>query len=211
MRHATNKAVERPYAALALDVETFEAVEEQRMAGGLRFWECDEVAVIVGRSGIVRAEVYEDRCWRDNVPIVRRASGGGSVVVGPGCLNYSLVLSLDRRPELRNVPSSYAIILGHIAAALALPGLEVRGLADLTLNDRKVSGSAQRRGRRTLLHHGTFLCDFDLRLMERYLRTPPRAPAYRRGRAHVDFVVNLPLPTQTVRQRLAGAWPTFSL
>lgn len=194
------------HAALALEAERFEAVEQQRMGESLRLWECPEVTVIVGRSGGVHAEVAEERCAGDRVPILRRTSGGGAVVVGPGCLNYSLVVSLDRRPELRNVPRSYQIILRRIARAIGLPGVAVRGLSDLAWNDRKVSGSAQRRGRHALLHHGTFLCGFDLGLIERYLKTPPRQPPYRRGRAHGEFVANLPLSAKTIRTCLVRAW-----
>jgi lipoate-protein ligase A len=58
-----------------------------------------------------------------------------------------------------------------------------------------------------LLHHGTFLCDFDLGLMERYLKKPAREPAYRRGRSHGEFVANLPLSAETIRARLSRAWP----
>jgi lipoate---protein ligase len=208
---ADGLAVPDPRAALALDDGLFEDVEEGRAGEALRFWESRQVAVIVGRSGVVRAEVNEAGCSRDRVPVIRRTSGGSAVIVGPGCLSCSLVLSLDERPELRNVPLSYEIILTRIAAGLGLAGVTVRGPGDLTLNDRKVSGSAQRRGRRALLHHGTFLCNFDLRLMERYLRMPPRSPAYRRGRSHGDFVANLPLSAAAVRARLIsclGSLPT---
>ncbi len=206
MWEGADVAVADPSAALALDADLFDAVEDERGGEALRFWECPHVAVILGRSSVVRAEVDEERCTRDHIPTLRRVSGGGAVVVGPGCLNYSLVLSLDERPELRNVPQSYEIILNRIATGLGLAGMNVRGLGDLTLHDRKVSGCAQRRGRRALLHHGTFLCDFDLHVMERYLRMPPRAPAYRRGRSHINFVANLPLSAGTVRARLLSSW-----
>ena len=207
MLQAITEPTGGPHEDLALDELLFEAVEDERIAESLRLWECHQVTVIMGRFGVVRSEVYEESCLRDHVPLVRRTSGGGSVVVGRGCLNYSLVLSLDRRPELQNVTRSYGIILGRIASALDLPGLEVRGLGDLALNERKVSGSAQRRGRHALLHHGTMLYDFDLRLMECYLKKPARQPVYRRGRAHAEFAANLPLSGETIRARLARAWP----
>jgi len=197
-------------AALAVDADLFNAVEEQRAADCLRLWESQTVAVIVGQSGVVDRDVHVDRCLRDRVPIVRRISGGGAVLVGPGCLNYSMVLSLERRPELKDVLFSYAFILGHLAAALDLPELTVQGASDLTWNSRKVSGNAQRRGLRALLHHGTLLCDFDVPLMDEYLKVPLRSPSYRRGRGHTDFVANLPFSVETVRARLLqGLWPAL--
>jgi len=73
------------------------------------------------------------------------------------------------------------------------------------LNGRKVSGSAQRRGRRALLHHGTLLYDFDPALAVRYLKEPSRQPAYRARRSHGEFLGNLPLTGEEVRARLVAA------
>ena len=212
--HSTRQAsvVDEPACAdLALEADLFNAAETCGAPDHLRLWESKTVVVIMGRSGDINRDVHLDRCVRDGVPIARRISGGGAIVVGPGCLNYSLIVSLERRPELRSVRFSYEVILGQLATALDLPALTMEGDADLAWNGRKVSGNAQRRGLRALLHHGTLLCDFDVRLMDRYLKAPPRMPAYRRGRVHLDFVTNLSLPVQTVRARLHGLWPTLQI
>ena len=63
-----------------------------------------------------------------------------------------------------------------VTAALNVTDLTVAGGTDLALNGRKVSGNAQRRGRRALIHHGTLLYAFDASLAARYLRDP-RSPA----------------------------------
>ncbi len=34
------------------------------------------------------------------IPVLRRASGGAAIVIGPGCLMYALVLSYELRPSL---------------------------------------------------------------------------------------------------------------
>ena len=59
--------------------------------------------------------------------------------------------------------------------------------------DRKVSGNAVRVRRGGVLYHGTLLDDFDLDLVGRVLRHPPREPAYRGGRGHDSFLANLGL------------------
>ena len=91
--------------------------------------------------------------------VLRRFSGGGAVVLGPGCLNYAVALSLVSRPELADVAASFECSWA-IVAALGSRGCRLPG-TDLALDGRKVSGNAQRRGRRALLHHGTLLYDFD--------------------------------------------------
>src|SRR5258708_4786199 len=66
----------------------------------LRFWEWPSFAVVVGAGGKLAEEVHVEQCAADRVPVARRSSGGGSVLVGPGCLLFSLVLPMDADPAL---------------------------------------------------------------------------------------------------------------
>lgn len=193
-------------ASVALDAALFQALDAGGTTETLRIWEADEPAVIAGSFGAIDREVHEEACLADGVPVIRRSSGGGAVVVGRGCLNYTLVLSLEDRPALRDVPRSYAAILGRLAEAIGLPRLAVAGVSDLALGNRKVGGSAQRRGRRALLHHGTVLYGFDVSLMERYLREPRRQPPYRAGRRHAAFVTNVPMGPAALKAALVGGF-----
>ena len=84
--------------------------------------------------------------------------------------------------------------------------VEVRGHTDLTLGDLKFSGNAQRRKRRRLLFHGTFLLDFDLGYLEKTLQIPSKQPAYRANRGHSAFVTNLGVPAERVKKALAAVW-----
>jgi len=172
--------------------------------GTLRVWESPVPAVVLGRSGSIARDVNEAACAADGVEILRRTSGGGAVLLGPGCVNYSLLLSLEIHPELRDVRASYRLILGWLIQALRVPGLEIRGLSDLAIGGRKVSGNAQHRGSGTLLHHGTLLCGLDAQLIERYLKEPARQPDYRQGRSHREFLGALPLTADIIRQRLTS-------
>lgn len=187
---------------VAAETALFEALEIGEGGERVRVWESRRPAVVVGRFGRIDREVDEPACRADKVPVVRRISGGGAVLVGPGCLNYALVLSFEARPELRNVARSYDLILGWVVEALGVPGLRRAGASDLVLGDRKIGGSAQRRGRRALLHHGTVLYAFDVAAMERYLKPPPRQPAYRANRPHADFVTNAPIEPYLVTDAL---------
>jgi lipoate-protein ligase A len=135
---------------------------------------------------------------------VRRSSGGGTVLLGAGCLLYSLILSYERTPLLRTVNSSNRYILNRIGQALsdAHPGIEFAGTSDLAIGGRKFSGNAQQRKQRHLLHHGTLLYDFDLALVGRYVRLPKRQPSYRHGRNHVDFLLNLSVSVSDLKAAL---------
>ena len=124
-------------------------------------------------------------------------------MLGRGCLNYSLILSLGHRAAWHDVNRSFVEILGRIAAVL---NLDFRPPSDLALKERKVSGCAQRRTASSILHHGTFLYDFDAGLAERYLLPPERQPPYRQGRPHHEFLANLSMTSDEIRERMADLW-----
>ena len=135
------------------------------------------------------------------------AKNGDTVLLGPGCLCFSLVLSFDR-PGMQDVTHSYAYIMSTLSAALNAEATAVTrsGTSDLVVNERKISGNAQRRMRSFVLHHGTILYDFDLKRIGDYVHMPERQPEYRAGRAHEEFVANSPIPRDELRRRLRDAW-----
>ena len=192
-------------AQLDEDRQLFQRVEDGAADYGWRLWENPAPTVVLGRFGRAAEEVFEAHCARDGVPVVRRISGGGAVVISAGCLNFSAVFSLEAFPELLNVARSFELILGGLASALAMEGLSVGGGTDLVVAGRKVSGNAQRRGRRALIHHGTLLYDFDRALATRYLREPRRQPHYRMRRTHDDFIGSLGVPRDLLATRLSAA------
>jgi lipoate-protein ligase A len=178
---------------IALDEALLMAAESETGHEILRIWEWEAPAAVLGAGGKLAEDVDRDACAKDGVPILRRSSGGGTVLLGPGCLLYSLVLAYDRAAPLRAIATSYEYILDRICAYLAVPGLRRAGTSDLALGGRKVSGNAQQRKRGHLLHHGSLLYDFDAMRAERYLLIPGRQPEYRQQRSHSEFLTNLPL------------------
>jgi lipoate-protein ligase A len=194
-------------ANLAADEALLLEAEAGRRGEVLRFWEWPTPAVVLGAGGQVAAEANLDACDADSIPILRRASGGGTVLLGAGCLVFSLVLRFDRDPALRDVNASYRFILGRTTRALAaVAPLALAGICDLALDGRKVSGNAQQRKRDHLLHHGTLLYRFDISLLNQYLRMPERQPDYRGQRTHEEFVINLSTDGAFLKQRLANEW-----
>jgi len=195
---------------VALDEALLLAAESGDGGELLRFWEWEKPAVVLGAGCRIADDVDEAACDADGVPILRRASGGGTVLLSRGCLLYTLILSYDRDPTLTDIRRSYHLVLGRIAGALAegIGAIELAGISDLVIAGRKFSGTAQQRKRDYLLHHGTLLYDMDVSQIPRYLREPPRQPDYRGGRPHLDFVCNLLLPPEEIKQRLCRLWNT---
>lgn len=178
----------------------------------LRFWIPDRPFVVVGYGQQPEREVNLEACRRLNLPVYKRCSGGGTVLQTPGCLNYTLVLRIQPGSPTESITRTNQFILERHRQALArMLGLadhrvQWRGQTDLTLDNRKFSGNAQRRRRACLLFHGTILLEPALDLMEAVLPLPSRQPDYRQNRSHAEFLTALPAVASRVRQALIQAW-----
>ena len=193
---------------LGLDEALLLEAEAGASGEALRCWAWPWPAVVLGAGGVIADDVDEAACTAGGVPLARRSSGGGTVLLGSGCLNFSLILDIDSCPPLQQIGTSYRFILGRVANCLAdlLPGIEPAGTSDLAAEGRKFSGNSQQRKRRFILHHGTILHRFDLNLIGRYLRLPPRRPDYRANRPHADFLINLPARPAELVARMQKEW-----
>ena len=198
-----------PHEFLAWDEAMLDALEAREIPAALWFWSAPTHWIVVGYGQSCARETHLDRCRSEGVPVLRRCSGGGTVVQGPGCLNYAVCLPIDSDPALASISGANQSIMARQRDALAplLTGhVAVQGHTDLAWNGRKFSGNAQRRKRSALLFHGTFLAGFDLDLIERWLPFPSAQPGYRSDRRHLDFLVNLPLSHAALREALARQW-----
>lgn len=193
---------------LALDEALLLAAEERDGGPVLRVWESPSLAVVLGASSRLQDEVDVERCHQDGVAIARRSSGGGTVVVGPGALNVTVVLPAVFAPGLDAVDRSQAYVLERVATGLRarVPEVRVQGLGDLTLGDRKFAGSAQRRLKHWFLVHLTMMYDFPVAPIVRYTRSPRRQPGYRAGRSHELFLTNINLSRDDLLDALRACW-----
>ena len=190
-----------PASNLALDEVLLDSAERGIAGESLRFWESPIPFVVVGVSQRLADEVYEEPCAQDGVRVLRRCSAGGCVFQGPGSLNFTLVLSYERDPALRNIRSSYGYILSRIREALERRGVRTspEGISDLAVEGLKVSGNAQKRKKHFFLHHGTLLHHVD-----------QARPAYRGDRSHARFVSVLPLGPEQLREVLRETFDAHS-
>lgn len=198
---------------LALDeVLLLEAESHAEPVEYLRLWELDEPAAILGRGSRWNEEVNVSACRGASVPVLRRCSGGAAIIGGPGCLFYSVVLNRSLRPELNSIDGAHQFVLSRLDRALKAQGVlsQLAGTSDVAIATdegmKKVSGNSLRLRRDYLLYHGTVLYAADLSFVQRLLRTPPRQPDYRQGRAHEQFICNIAVDGESLREALLNAW-----
>jgi lipoate-protein ligase A len=146
-------------------------------------------AVILGISSQIEEWINRDQLTRDPIPLIRRFSGGGTVVVGPQTLFVTLIVDRQAIP-VRCFPEAILHWTGMLYASLLPKGLFRINANDYGIGDRKFGGNAQYLCRDRWLHHSSLLWDFTEHDME-YLRHPKRQPHYRANRAHTDFLCRL--------------------
>jgi len=124
-----------PAENLACDEELLDLCEEAGVEI-LRFWEAREPFVVVGYGNRFMEEVNVDECRRRGGPILRRCSGGGTVVQGAGCLNYNLTLRIPESGPLTTVAGTNAFVMERNRAAMEKllgASVAVKGHTDLAL------------------------------------------------------------------------------
>ena len=124
------------------------------------------------------------------MPILRRASGGGTVLIGPGCLCFSLVLAYDSAPGLDEIRASNRYVLGRVASALGpVAAATFEGDERPRGERREVLGqctAAEAAPLPSPRHAAVRLRHLPAR--EVPSSHPERQPDYRRNRPHAEFV-----------------------
>jgi len=201
-----------PAANLALDEALLETAESSEASHEvLRLWEPLQPMVVLGRSSPANSELDLANCRQDEIDVFRRCSGGQTIMTGPGCLMYAVVLDYRLRPELRMLEQAHHFVMSNMQAAIATLGIstEMEGTSDLTLSGRKFSGNALRCKRNWMVYHGTMICDFDISKMTKFLGDPIRQPEYRQNRSHDEFLIGLPTSASDLAVAIANQWTAY--
>ena len=201
--------LDNPTANIAFDEALLEAAEAaDEHAEVLRLWQPTSPLVVLGRSSPWQTEVNHSFCTEHQIPVVRRCSGGQSIVTGPGCLMYAVLLDYRSRPELRSLSQAHQFVMTKMQVAVESLGInaDLSGTSDLTVGGQKVSGNALRCKRNWLVYHGTMICDLDIDLIANCLGDPIRQPEYRQERDHRSFLTQLDTSVGELMEAIAVAW-----
>ncbi len=119
-------------------------------------------SVIVGKHQNVFKEVNVPYVIENNIPVVRRISGGGTVYHDEGNINYSMITESSQKNSLINFRKFTETVIEFLKTF----GLEAKfeGKNNITLNGKKISGNSAHIFKNRIIHHGTLL--FDTRLDE---------------------------------------------
>jgi len=127
----------------------------------------NENTIVFGRNQNVLAEVDIDYVKKENINLIRRVSGGGTVYHDKGNVNFSFITD--------NKKNSYKDFLEPIIKFLNSIGVnaEFKGKNDVVVDGYKISGNAQYKHKGRMFHHGTLLFDVDLTKLGKALKPHP--------------------------------------
>ena len=148
-------------------------------------------AVVAGRGSDLDREIRVSLCRDDQIPVFRRMGGGCAVFLDPGTFIVSMALPAEGFDGIQRLFNFCNNLVIQGCASMGLAGIYQDGVSDLVMGNRKVGGSSFYRSKGMAYYTASLLVSTNLDAMDRYLRHPPREPAYRRHRIHKDFVMRL--------------------
>ncbi len=159
-----------PMFNLALEEWLFSDLEPQS-EGYFLLWH-NAPCIIVGRHQNTYQEINKTLVDRYALPVVRRMTGGGAVYHDLGNVNFSFIRPL-MPGEKGNI--DFATFLTPMVNALQSAGINANFTSrnDITVGEKKISGSAQLRRAGKVLHHGTLLVHLELDMLGAVLTGAP--------------------------------------
>ncbi len=146
-------------------------------------------AIVMGISGKKEELIHCERAEQEGIPVIKRFSGGGTVIVDENTLFITFIC----QKQLHSFPAYPEPIMKWIEEiykqAFSHPEFCLRE-NDFVFGERKCGGNAQYIKKERWLHHTSFLWDYLPENMQ-YLLHPKKTPPYRAGRSHEEFLCKM--------------------
>lgn len=146
-------------------------------------------SIVMGISGKKDELIDQSRFNAAPIPVIRRFSGGGTVVVDEDTVFVSLIMNHKDADNTSCPQSIMKWNAGLYESFLKEHGFQLQE-NDYALGSRKFGGNAQYLCKERWLQHTTLLWTYHPSKMD-YLLLPKKRPAYRQERGHSDFLCKL--------------------
>lgn len=118
-------------------------------------------SVIIGRNQNALAEIDYNFVTENNIPVVRRMSGGGAVFHDEENLNYTYIINCEKDGDQFGNYEFFTKLLCDFLKEMGIDAT-LSGRNDVCVDGRKISGNAQYKWHSRLMHHGTILIGADI-------------------------------------------------
>lgn len=172
------KQLQLEEALLRLDTESYCIINEG-----------SPPAIVMGISGKADELIDHEKLSAAPIPVIKRFSGGGTVVVDQETIFISFLCQKESHDFIPYPEPIMKWTEGIYKEAFNLPDFHLRE-NDYVIGERKCGGNAQYLRKERWLHHTTFLWDYQSSLMDLLLH-PKKTPKYREERQHSEFLTCL--------------------
>ena len=154
-------------------------------------WQPETTYLILGQSNKMETSLFLDKAEEDGIIIMKRPSGGETVILTPNTLVISAVFI---QAEMTRPHQYFARFNESIIKGLSLSGIENvvhKGISDLAIGEKKILGSSIYHKKDKVFYHAVLNVAERIEMIEKYIRHPKREPDYRKGREHGEFVTSI--------------------
>lgn len=154
-------------------------------------WTPDKTYIVLGASNNSNDSLNIENVIQDNVTVLKRPSGGQTVVLTPNNIMISAVFVDSKMVHPKEVFQHVNQLIISSIEKMGIHNLAMMGISDVAISGRKILGSAIYRNKNALLYHAVLNIGEPAATFERYLKHPTKEPDYRKGRSHSEFVTSL--------------------
>lgn len=151
-------------------------------------------SIVMGVSGVPEKLLNIERVKEDNIPVIKRFTGGGTVYIDENTLftsfigHHSIIKDSKVFPKeiMKWTEKFYLNIFKELNFSLQED--------DYAFGEKKFGGNAQYITGGSIprfVHHTSFLFHYEKDKMRDYLQLPQKRPKYRSDRPHEDFLTTL--------------------
>ena len=172
-----------PYFNLALEEMLLkESIEEYAILS------MNSNAVIIGKHQTAHREINTRFITENNIPVIRRITGGGTVFHDQGNLNFTFIKQSEPGKQVNF--KEYTLPVIDFLSSVGISA-KFEGKNDLKVNGLKISGNAEHVHHNRVLHHGTLLFNSSLDILRNCLRKDVSCYNSRAVMSNPSQVINL--------------------
>lgn len=119
----------------------------------LLLWQ-NSPSIIIGKHQNALAEINCDFIEKNNIPVVRRTSGGGAVFHDLGNVNFSFITTSKTEKAIQF--KTFLLPIVNFLQSLGIT-VQINSRNNLFIDEKKISGTAAHIFKNKTIHHGTLL------------------------------------------------------
>ena len=154
-------------------------------------WIPDKTYIVLGASNKANNSIVESLVVRDNISVLKRRTGGQTVMLTPKNLIISAIITDETVVKPKDVFNKFNDLIIGVIEEDHFVKFSTKGISDIAMGEKKIMGSSMYRNKEKLFYHAVLNFEESPETFQKYLTHPSKEPDYRIGRSHAEFVTSL--------------------